>query len=76
MYRMVGFIGVVVAALAAAPVLAETGSDREAAEGQGRYEGVAASDNAIWVVDRQTGRVRRCVQDFAGQPPDCSAFSK
>lgn len=41
----------------------------------GRYEGIAAAANAVWVIDTQTGKVRRCVQDFADQAPSCSALS-
>jgi len=46
-----------------------------AAEMPGRYEGVAASANAVWVIDTHTGRVRRCTQEFADQTPSCSAYS-
>ena len=44
-------------------------------ESPGRYEGVAASANAVWVIDTHTGRVRRCTQEFADQTPSCSAYS-
>jgi hypothetical protein len=49
---------------------------KDAAEGRGPYEGVAGLDNSVWVVDTRSGRVSRCIQDFAEQPPKCSAFSK
>lgn len=41
----------------------------------GRYEGVVASPNAVWVVDTRTGRVRKCTQEFADQTPVCSKQS-
>ena len=41
----------------------------------GRYEGIAAAANAVWVIDTSSGKVRRCVQDFADQAPNCSAMS-
>jgi hypothetical protein len=41
----------------------------------GRYEGIAAAANAVWVIDTHSGKVRRCVQDFADQAPNCSAMS-
>ena len=40
-----------------------------------RYEGIAASANAVWVIDKRTGKVRKCTQEFADQKPVCSAFS-
>ncbi len=49
---------------------------KDAAEGRGPYQGVAGLDNSVWVVDTRSGRVSRCIQDFAEQPPKCSAFSK
>lgn len=49
---------------------AEKGTDQ-----RGRYEGVAASANAVWVIDTHTGKVRKCTQEFADQTPACSAFS-
>ena len=42
---------------------------------RGRYEGVAASDNAVWVLDTATGRVRKCTQEFADQAPACTGMS-
>lgn len=43
---------------------------------RGRYEGMAASDNAVWVIDTHTGKVRKCTQEFADQTPTCSAYSE
>ena len=74
MFRILGVIGIIVVAMTVQPVLAEARGD--GSRDKGRYEAVAAAGNAIWVVDTQTGRVRRCVQDFAGQAPSCSAYSK
>lgn len=45
------------------------------ADTRGRYEGVAGSANAVWVVDTHTGKVRKCTQEFADRAPDCSAYS-
>lgn len=58
--------------------LATVQADQEnrAEDGRGRYEGVAASENAVWVVDTRTGKVRKCTQEFSDQTPDCSAFSR
>jgi hypothetical protein len=42
---------------------------------RGRYEGIAASDNAVWVVDTATGQVRKCTQEFADQAPACTGMS-
>ncbi|MCB1803292.1 MAG: hypothetical protein KDI82_16495 [Gammaproteobacteria bacterium] len=50
-------------------------ADAEPADGNGRYEGIAASANAVWVVDTRTGRVRKCTQEFADQTPNCSKMS-
>lgn len=60
--------------LALAPVHSEP--ENQAADGRGRYEGVAGSENAVWVVDTHTGKVRKCTQEFADQTPNCSAFSR
>jgi hypothetical protein len=38
----------------------------------GRYEGVQASENAVWILDTRTGQVRKCTQEFADQAPVCS----
>jgi len=42
----------------------------------GRYQGVEASETAVWVIDTQTGQVRKCTQEFSDTPPVCSSFSK
>lgn len=56
---------------------AHSGTAAKASTGErGRYEGVAASDNAVWVIDTRTGQVRRCTQEFADQTPRCSDFSR
>lgn len=47
----------------------------QAEDRAGRYEGIAAAANAVWVIDTHSGKVRRCVQDFADQAPNCSAMS-
>lgn len=41
----------------------------------GRYQGVQASESAVWVVDTRTGQVRKCTQEFADSIPVCSGFS-
>jgi hypothetical protein len=41
----------------------------------GRYQGVEASENAVWILDTRTGKVRKCTQDFADQTPVCSKQS-
>jgi len=56
------------------PAIAEPATQET--DGRGPYEGVAASESAVWVLDTRTGRVSKCIQDFADQPPKCSAFSK
>jgi hypothetical protein len=48
----------------------------EPPQAPGRYQGVQASDSAVWVVDTQTGRVAKCTQEFADAAPRCTAFSK
>jgi hypothetical protein len=55
-----------------APIAASTDKDGEV----GRYQGVEASESAVWVIDTKTGRVRKCTQEFADTAPVCSAFSK
>ncbi len=42
----------------------------------GRYQGVEASETAVWVIDTQTGQVRKCTQEFSDTAPVCSSFSK
>ena len=64
-------VGLLVAAQAA-----QSGTVKQAAGERGRYEGVVASDNSVWVVDTRTGRVRRCTQEFADQTPKCSDYSR
>ena len=55
----------------------QSGTVAKASTGErGRYEGVVASDNAVWVVDTRTGKVRRCTQEFADQTPKCSDYSR
>lgn len=60
--------------LLAAP-LAWSEPAEKASDSRGRYEGVAASANAVWVIDTRSGRVRKCTQEFADQKPTCSAYS-
>lgn len=60
------------AAISVTPAIA---ADAQNADSNGRYEGIAASDNAVWVIDTQTGRVRKCTQEFADQTPNCSKMS-
>jgi hypothetical protein len=50
-------------------------SDKDAVDPRGRYEGIAASANAVWVIDTRSGRVRKCTQEFADQTPVCSKMS-
>jgi hypothetical protein len=59
--------------VAQAPVLGEP--DKQAAGDRGRYEGVAGSENAVWVIDTRTGKVRKCIQEFSDQTPVCSPVS-
>ncbi|MGB5454279.1 MAG: hypothetical protein WBN00_19490 [Sedimenticolaceae bacterium] len=56
--------------------LAHTESAGKADENRGRYEGVTASANSVWVVDTHTGAVRKCTQEFSDQTPACSGYSK
>ena len=50
--------------------------DVAASEGRdGRYQGVEASETAVWIVDTRTGRVRKCTQEFADAPPRCTQSS-
>jgi hypothetical protein len=56
--------------------LAHTESAGKTEDARGRYEGVAGSANAVWVVDTHTGAVRKCTQEFADQTPVCSGYSK
>ena len=55
---------------------AQGGTVHQPAGERGRYKGVVASDNAIWVIDTRTGKVRRCTQEFADQVPKCSDYSR
>ena len=55
---------------------AHSGTAKQPAGERGRYEGVVASDNSVWVVDTRTGKVRRCTQEFADQAPKCSDYSR
>ena len=48
---------------------------KDDADPRGRYEGIAASANAVWVIDTRSGRVRKCTQEFADQTPVCSKMS-
>ena len=41
---------------------AQSGTVKQPAGERGRYEGVVASDNSVWVVDTRTGSVRRCTR--------------
>ena len=47
----------------------------QGADKVGRYEGVTATENAVWVVDTKTGRVRKCTQEFADKAPRCTVLS-
>ena len=60
--------------LAFQPARSEPG--KQSADDGGRYEGIAASENAVWVIDTRTGGVRKCTQEFSEQTPNCSGFSK
>jgi len=60
--------------LTLAPV--QSATETQTADGRGRYEGVTGSENAVWVIDTYTGKVRKCTQEFSDQTPNCSAFSK
>jgi len=53
-----------------------SGPETQPADNRGRYEGIAASENTVWVIDTHTGRVRKCTQEFSDQTPSCSGFSK
>ena len=55
---------------------AQGGTVKQPAGERGRYEGVVASDNSVWVIDTRTGSVRRCTQEFADQTPKCSDYSR
>ncbi|MGB5252026.1 MAG: hypothetical protein WBN68_04780, partial [Sedimenticolaceae bacterium] len=48
---------------------AQTEPDRQTAGPQGAYEGIVASENAVWIVDTRSGRVRKCTQEFSDQTP-------
>lgn len=67
--QTVVLVGVMAFAASLAAAADETGKS-------GRYQGVEASSTAVWVIDTQTGRVRKCTQEFADAPPACSVFSK
>ena len=66
---------VAAAGIVAAVPLAQAEAAKQGAQERGRYEGVAATDNAVWIIDTHTGRVRKCTQEFADQTPACSAYS-
>ena len=34
---------------------AQSEPDKQSADDRGRYEGIAASENAVWVIDTRTG---------------------
>lgn len=64
--------------IAAALLVAASSAFADSNDSQGagwRYEGVQGSANAVWVVDRKTGKVRKCTQEFADQPPECTPYS-
>jgi hypothetical protein len=43
---------------------------------EGFFEAHAGQDGRLWILDRQTGRVRSCAPpDAADQPPRCSPWS-
>lgn len=72
----IGMILVMGLGLLFASGVAQSESEKQSSDGRGRYEGVVASENAVWVVDTRTGRVRKCTQEFSDQTPNCSSFSK
>jgi hypothetical protein len=72
--KKVSMVVIGIAILSAAR-LAHTESARQTAGPQGSYEGVVASENAVWIVDTRSGRVRKCTQEFSDQTPICSGFS-
>lgn len=67
--------GLLVAGALLATQIGNTHASDDKSAGNGRYEGVAASETAVWVVDTRSGKVRKCTQDFADQTPKCSPLS-
>jgi len=63
------------AAVLAAAQFTQAETAQQGADARGRYEGVAASEAAVWVVDTHTGKVRKCTQEFADQTPACTQMS-
>jgi len=63
------------AGLLAAAQFTQAETVQQGADGRGRYEGVAASEAAVWVIDTHTGKVRKCTQEFADQTPACTQMS-
>lgn len=55
--------------------LAQTQPGAGGGDPRGSYEGIAASANAVWVIDTRSGQVRKCTQEFADQTPVCSDMS-
>jgi len=68
-------IALAVAAVVLTVLIAQTQAADQGADVRGRYEGVNASVNAVWVIDTRSGTVRKCTQEFADQAPACSAMS-
>ena len=68
-------VAVVIAAVVLTSQFAQTQAADQGTDVRGRYEGVNASANAVWVIDTRSGTVRKCTQEFADQAPACSAMS-
>lgn len=68
-------IALAVAAVVLTVLIAQTQAADQGADVRGRYEGVNASVNAVWVIDTRSGTVRKCTQEFADQAPACSVMS-
>ena len=68
-------LGLLVAGALLATPTAGTHASDDKSDGDGRYEGVAASENAVWVIDTRSGKVRKCTQELADQTPKCSSLS-
>ncbi|MCB1791633.1 MAG: hypothetical protein KDJ27_02470 [Gammaproteobacteria bacterium] len=68
-------LALLAAATLLATQLAHTQNETTGNDPRGRYEGIAASANAVWVIDTRSGRVRKCTQEFADQTPACSQMS-
>lgn len=67
--------GLVAVTLLSLAQIAHTWAADSATDPRGRFEGVSASENTVWVIDTRTGRVRKCTQEFADQTPRCTGLS-